>query len=1179
MKALLDYRFDRAAVANPDGSFPMEMAGTTTVQEAINSQLGPLAAAADLGAAGKGIGNIQNLPVNLNQFCVRVVVRADAAVTARQNLVESNRLPFSLFLDKGARADEFVAVASVRSAAHDWQSATTRFQSPLKPNTWYTIDLVYDIDTLALFVDGEIASVQAFPRGRVSPLPGRDLFLGVWVDGARHHFDGKVAALQLWDGIPEKLEQALDERRGHPEWFISHKRLAVMPHVNLGAPAGAVVFDAAVGAYSQPHEQGLVMYRDGLGTAFEMHGAIHRFYAGFDRKADLGYLTSDERTASRSRGGRKNTFSSGAIYWSAGTGPVPVLDRIYLSYEDIVGVDLIGFPLRPAAAVPGGLEQEFQSGRMYHRAGEATAHEVHGAILARFLQLGGVGRWGFPVSDEQAVLRDGQSVGRLSEFENATFYWSPATGAFEVHGDIRKRYQDLRGPAGELGFPTSDELDIPGVAGARFNTFQNGSLCWYGNAASLVHVRPFTIFLDRIETKESEGFGMGQNDIYLREVKVEVGGATVYNRRHPQNGDFGGRNVVEVDLHLPPVIVPNRPDAVVRFTVDVWDSDPGNDDHLGRLVKELGPADAWGLRDNQGVFNSGAFQKIKAILWSVQPQVDPAALTEPEKFWGARNRGTPEIPFQRYAAAFRDVDSDAEWWDVTDWLERAFYELVVDTLASSGNCFGMALESIHARKGLSRFGLPLNRFNNWPQLEPEFNVKHCYQVGASAIWWFVGQFLTGNTHDPKDVFRKSRSAFLQGRHPVLCISQNYDFSGSPHCVLPVGWDDSVRPWRIDICDPNFPNALRQLTVNPDDNTYSYVVSATKKYEGGEWSGGRLHYMPFNVLDRPPRTPVWDAILLLLAGTVIILGSDAETESITDPDGNDLNAHGDRAKQKLQRRERIDDCFVGFKGFDGRGTVAGDILMKIGPPPGSRVRPPIAVDPGLFTRERFGAVRGAAARHTEDAVREAVAGRSVARVLADPTTARALAAPVLEALRAAAVAAKPGDFIHKVAGLRTGTLNYVMRHGLSEMQLSGPVAERERNEIRVRDAATSTWSVAMTGGRDKRMKLVFESKLGTGRDRVRLTLDQVPATAAKGLEMNLNPGLGGLDLVNGAGSVEVPVIVRTVIDGRVQERRFNMPMQDGVRVRLSSVLSNDTLSVARIPQLFAPATGSRILRPQ
>jgi hypothetical protein len=156
--------------------------------------------------------------------------------------------------------------------------------------------------------------------------------------------------------------------------------------------------------------------------------------------------------------------------------------------------------------------------------------------------------------------------------------------------------------------------------------------------------------------------------------------------------------------------------------------------------------------------------------------------------------------------------------------------------------------------------------------------------------------------------------------------------------------------------------------------------------------------------------VWDAIVLLLSGVVIIVAADAETESITDPAGSDLDAHGDRAREILQRGGRPADCFVGYKGIGGsKGILDGELLMQMG---------------------------------------------------------------------------QPSDFIHTVLGGRDGSLDYAVKHGLSEMRLSCPIAASERIDLSVRDIATSKWSVRVGGSRDNRMSLGFETKLGTGRDRIR-----------------------------------------------------------------------------------------------
>jgi hypothetical protein len=87
----------------------------------------------------------------------------------------------------------------------------------------------------------------------------------------------------------------------------------------------------------------------------------------------------------------------------------------------------------------------------------ATTHEVHGAILAKYQELGAEGSFlGYPTTDETGTP-DG--VGRFNHFQAGSIYWTPSTGAHEVHGLIRDFWAAHgweRNAA--LGYPISDEL-------------------------------------------------------------------------------------------------------------------------------------------------------------------------------------------------------------------------------------------------------------------------------------------------------------------------------------------------------------------------------------------------------------------------------------------------------------------------------------------------------------------------------------------------------------------------------------------------------------------------------------------------------------------------------------------------------------------------------------------------
>jgi uncharacterized protein with LGFP repeats len=69
----------------------------------------------------------------------------------------------------------------------------------------------------------------------------------------------------------------------------------------------------------------------------------------------------------------------------------------------------------------------------------------------------------------------GVSGARMNTFQGGTIYWSPSTGAHVVYGGIGALYNSLGGPTSYLGLPTSDEQGLPA---SRFTYFQNGKIVW-----------------------------------------------------------------------------------------------------------------------------------------------------------------------------------------------------------------------------------------------------------------------------------------------------------------------------------------------------------------------------------------------------------------------------------------------------------------------------------------------------------------------------------------------------------------------------------------------------------------------------------------------------------------------------------------------------------------------------
>jgi len=79
---------------------------------------------------------------------------------------------------------------------------------------------------------------------------------------------------------------------------------------------------------------------------------------------------------------------------------------------------------------------------------------------------------GYPVTDETGTP-DG--VGRFNGFQGGAVYWTPRTGAHEVHGAILSTWASLGWERSALGYPVSDEFV---VAGGRQSNFERGSISW-----------------------------------------------------------------------------------------------------------------------------------------------------------------------------------------------------------------------------------------------------------------------------------------------------------------------------------------------------------------------------------------------------------------------------------------------------------------------------------------------------------------------------------------------------------------------------------------------------------------------------------------------------------------------------------------------------------------------------
>ena len=137
-------------------------------------------------------------------------------------------------------------------------------------------------------------------------------------------------------------------------------------------------------------------------------------------------------------------------------------------------------------SVPGGRVEAFGGGAVYWSP-QTDTHSVKGAIRAYFNSMGATSSFlGLPLIDETPTPT---RFGAFNHFQGGSIYWSPATGAHEVHGAIRDSWAGQSWERDWLGFPTSDEYS---VSGGRRSDFQGGSIIWDASNGAISFVRSGT---------------------------------------------------------------------------------------------------------------------------------------------------------------------------------------------------------------------------------------------------------------------------------------------------------------------------------------------------------------------------------------------------------------------------------------------------------------------------------------------------------------------------------------------------------------------------------------------------------------------------------------------------------------------------------------------------------------
>lgn len=590
-------------------------------------------------------------------------------------------------------------------------------------------------------------------------------------------------------------------------------------------------------------ERGMIVVNSRNPSGFVVYGSIYIQYRNLDDVHGwLGLPISDEQNSSS--GGRVSLFENADIYWASNLG----------------------------------------------------AHEVHGAIKDRYNDLGGAsGFLGFPISNELPISNGGSTIGKYNLFQGGSIYWSSATGAWEIHGSLRKSWLTIfDGPTGELGFPTSNETTSIGD-NYRFNNFKNGVLAWQKLSGQVRKITKLDFVVNSFEGRGSDGWmgTAGGVDVYV-ELDITGSNGFSFQSRYPNDGDMGTDHNFDENSNLFCTIPIRDGNLSVLIGLSGYDSDTDKDDFLGGIGERYTIDTLWDTttigQDWHGDFKASFNLRADGFLTN---PFDSANFRR-DLFWNFKNKvigdSIDTLTQEIFASTFSDVGQDEFW--LRHPFNFAFYQVYSRVISpKKGVCFGMALEAIGALKGSSSSNEPISQYPIDAVRKNQIAIKHGYQLGAEVIDFALLKIVSGNTRNPVLAFNESRDAFNRGDYAVLSMSKSM---GEGHAVVPYDWNTSdPNAWIMKVANPNTPFSEnnsdgnigdRIIVINPVTNSFTYQHGEKDQWTGNSSSGSRMYAIPYSKMSSMPRTPFWEVLAALAVGTIIVMADGGEITQITDGNG-------------------------------------------------------------------------------------------------------------------------------------------------------------------------------------------------------------------------------------------------------------------------------------------------------